>query len=222
MVARLIAAFVAAGAAAAVPLGGCNLVSAVAQNAEYEKQIEVLAQYDGLENKTVAILVDVDPATLYEHPSVAGTIAVGVWNMLRTNVPSARFLPQTAVLDWQYRTPQWSGMPYGELAKELNVDRLIVIDLYEYRLHPPGNSWEWEGLAAANIGIVERDGLDPDTFAATFDSSAKYPDQPGYGKESLRQNLVETVLINKFINKTAWLFYKHIEQKYPDKALHTK
>lgn len=209
----IIAVIAALGSCQAIMLGGV-----LAQEAEYAKKIEVLPKYEGLEHKTVAILVDADPATLYEHPSVANTIAVGLWNYLRTNVPTATLLPQNAVIDWQYRTPQWHGMPYSQITDDLNVDRVLIVDIFEYRLHPPGNSWEWEGLCSGNIGVVERGGLDPDSFAEQFDVSIRFPDKTGYGKESLSENFVDTILINRFIIKTAWLFYKHIEPKYPDKA----
>ena len=204
--------------------GGCAaalLVGAMAQSAEYEKQIEVLAQYKDLDNKSIAILVDVDSMTLYEHPNVAYTIAMGVWAGLRQNVPQARLVPQQYVVEWQYRTPMWQSMPYSEICEELNVDRLIVIQVYEYRLNPPGNSYEWEGVCAATVGIVERDGIDPDSFAIQMETGEHYPRDKGYTKDMLTRQVVETALLNLFIRETAWLFFDHIEDKYPDKKLTT-
>jgi hypothetical protein len=197
------------------------LVGAMAQSAEYEKRIEVLAQYSDLHDKTVAILVDVDSMTLYEHPNVAYTIAMGVWAGLRQNVPQARLVPQQYVVEWQYRTPMWQAMPYSEVCEELNVDRLIVIQVYEYRLNPPGNSYEWEGVCAASVGVVERDGIDPDAFAIQLDAGEHYPRDKGYTKDMLTRQVVETALLNLFIRETAWLFFDHIEDKYPDKKLTT-
>lgn len=45
---------------------------------------------------------------------------------------------------------------------------MIYVDIYEFRLNPPGSRWIWEGMAAANVGVVERDSLDPDTFGEEY------------------------------------------------------
>ena len=44
-----------------------QLAGAVGQNIERYKKIEVLAEYDGLRNTTVAVLVDTDMMVMYEY-----------------------------------------------------------------------------------------------------------------------------------------------------------
>jgi hypothetical protein len=201
-------------------LSGCvigKFFGAVAQSDEYQKKIEVPAQYAGLEHKTVAVLVDADMSTLHEHPTLVSQIAGGVSGRIQMHVPGVRVLPPQAVINWQWRVPQWNALPYGELAEQLNVDRVIHIDILEYRLNPPGNRWLWEGVCLGRIGIAERDGLDPDMFVNTFDLSAKFPSVSGVGRESANSRQIETGLLAQFIEKTAWLFYQHQEPKYPDK-----
>ena len=71
-------------------LVGCQmpaLVSAVGQNIEREKKIEVLAKYAGLDNKRVAVMVKADMGTLYEHPSAIPNIALNLSQRLHENVP---------------------------------------------------------------------------------------------------------------------------------------
>jgi hypothetical protein len=103
-------------------------------------------------------------------------------------------------------------------AKELGVDRLVYIDLYEYRLNPVGNSYLWDGVAGANIGIIEADGLAPDEFVYTTNIIERFPDQEGVGRESARREDIERGLLTLFVQRTSWLFYRHIEDKYPDKS----
>ena len=60
---------------------GCfiaQLAGAVGQNIERYKKIEVLAEYDGLIDKTCAVVVQCEPSILYENGSVYGTIAMNV------------------------------------------------------------------------------------------------------------------------------------------------
>ncbi|MHC5008406.1 MAG: hypothetical protein ACYTGF_13725 [Planctomycetota bacterium] len=201
-------------------LAGCGierLVGGMAQNYEYQKVIEVHARYADLEGKTVAVLVDVDMGTLYDHPEVMLTIANNVSREIAIGVPSARVVAPNYVSEWQFRTPMWSAMPYGEIADSLGVDRVVHIDLYEYRLHPAGNRWLWEGVCAANIGIIERNGLDPDSYADVFSIESTYPPLKGVGRDSATAELIQTGLLALFIEKTGWLFYSHFEPKYPDK-----
>lgn len=199
---------------------GCQmgqLVGAMAQADEYQKLVDTPPRYAGLENKTAAVLVQADMATLYEFPDVVANIAGGVSQRLQRHVPGVQVLNPTIVLNWQYRTPQWNVLPYGELTHQLNVDRIVFIDLLEFRLNPPGNRYLWEGVCVARIGIIERDSLDPDSFVETIDMSAKYPREEGLGRESANAGQIQFGLLYEFIEKTTWLFYQHLEPKYPDK-----
>ena len=144
-------------------LQGCQIfgvASVIGQNIEREKKIEVLAEYDGLRNQTVAVLVQTDMATLYQFPSMVADIAVNLSRRIQMNVEGVQVLNPAAVLDWTYHQPGWEMMPYGEVCEELGVDRVVWIDVFEFRLNPPGNRWQWEGVAGASIGIVEADGFD--------------------------------------------------------------
>jgi predicted small secreted protein len=215
---RLLTASFALSAAAVTT--SCNIVGgigAMAQLADEQKMLEIPAQYDDLADKTVAVLVDVDLSTRYEHPRLVDTVAQYVSFRIAENVPSARLVSPSHILQWQYRTPQWSTLPYSEMTAQLGVDRIVYIDISEYRLNPPGNRYEWEGIAAADVNIIERDGMDPDMFAETYTVSAKFPFDSGLGPETLSAEMVETALLNDFIRRTAWLFYLHQEPKHPDK-----
>lgn len=207
-------------AAAAVLLAGCqiaHLAGAMMQAEEYQKLVDTPARYSGLENKTVAVLVNTDLATLYEYPDVAAQIAGGVSGRLAREVEGIRVLNPQHVLNWQYRTPQWNALPYGEMAEQLNVDRIVFIDLLEFRLNPPGNRYLWEGVAVGRVSVIERDGIDPDVFADTFDITATFPKLTSVSRDDTTAMQVQTGLLAEFIKYTAWLFHQHLEPKYPDK-----
>ena len=198
---------------------GCQvpaLISAVGHNIEREKKIEVLARYAGLDNRSVAVLVKADMGTLYEHPTALPNIAVNLSQRLYENVPGIRVLDPRTVLNFQYQKPNWAAMPLGQIAEELDVDRVVVVDMYEYRLHPPGNRWMWEGVAAAHVGVAERDGIDPDEMVDQWNVAAKFPPQDAVAREQLNEMLVQNGLLSTFVRNAAWVFYDHIEDKYPD------
>jgi hypothetical protein len=213
-------AAVAALVGCVVAGAGCNIargIGALAQNEEYQKLVDTPPRYNGLENKTIAVVVDTDLATLYEHPMLTATITDGISRRLQRDVPGAKVLASQHVIDWQYRTPQWNALPLGEITQQLNVDRVVYIDLIEYRLNPPGNRWMWEGVAAGRIGVIERSGLQPDAFVESFDLTAKFPTISGVDRNAANADQIETGLLAEFIKHTSWLFHQHLEPKYPDK-----
>jgi hypothetical protein len=200
-------------------LAGCQLpgiVGAVGQNIEREKKVEVLAKYAGLDNKRVAVMVKADMGVLYEHPTVAPNISANLAQRLFENVPGIKVLDPRTVMTFQYQRPSWGAMPLGQVAEELDVDRVVVVDIYEYRLNPPGNRWMWEAVCGAHIGVAERDGIEPDEMVDQWNVTAKFPPQEGTARDQLSQTLVQNGLLATFVRNAAWTFYDHIEDKYPD------
>ncbi len=200
--------------------GGCAVggaIGAMAQEYEYQKRIEVPAQYADLQNKSVAVVVQADLATLYQFPSLTADVCGVVSSLIAEHVPGVRVLSPQFVTVWQQRTPNAQAMPYGEIAAQLGVDRVILIDIYEYRLNPPGNRWQWEGVCASHVGIIERDGLDPDVFVDTFNVIAEFPNTPMLTRQEADEGQISMGLLVQYTRQVSWLFYDHLEPKYPDK-----
>ena len=202
-------------------LSGCfvpALAGAIGQNIERYKKIEVLAEYEGLDNQTVAAVIQCEPSTLYEYPSVYGNLAMNISRRLQDNVTGIKVLGYQQVMQWQYQTPSWSMLAYGEIAEELGVERVVLVEVYEYRLHPEGNRYLWDGACAGSVGVIERDGWDPDSFAKSWDISVKFPDVTGVGRESATESQIQMGVLAKFVDDVSWLFYRHVEDKYPDQV----
>jgi len=211
--------------ASLLPMSGCILVglsSAIGANIEKQKQIEVLAKYRGLENKSVAVLAHSDQRTAYEFPTAIPNIVGNMVLILDKNVPGVRVLDPRYAVTWMHQTPGWPTLPLADLAKELDVDRVIVIDIFEYRLNPEGNSFLWDGVAGANVSVVERDGIDPDSFAEEFQVISKFPDMEGIGKAQAGPREIEIGLQKTFVDQVGFLFYDHVEEKYPDRGIKRK
>ncbi|MGA1400617.1 MAG: hypothetical protein ACO38P_09530, partial [Phycisphaerales bacterium] len=96
----------------AVGLGGCQvfgLAGAISSQFERSKQIEVLAEYDGLRNRSVAVVVQSDPSMLYEYPTVGANVTANLSSRIATSVEGSQVLDPRIVLQWQYQTPHWSA-----------------------------------------------------------------------------------------------------------------
>lgn len=197
-----------------------GIIGAVGNEIERNKKLEVLAEYEGLANRTVAVVVHADASTLYEYPQVVVNVAANVGFRIQREVEGVSVLAPATVIQWQYATPAWSTLPYGDIADELGVDRVVFIDIYEFRLNPPGNQYMWEGVAAGTVGVIERESADRDMFAASFDVRTQFPlaSEPIPREAATAQAMLQGVM-TKFVQKSAWLFYTHLEDKYPDKQM---
>jgi len=163
--------------------------------------------------------LNAERGVLYEHPTVvpnvAGNIALGI----REHVSGVQVLDWRESLAWCYRTPSWTTLPLGEVAHELGVDRVVFVDIFEFRLNPVGNRWIWEGMAGAHIGIIERDSLDPDAFTEEFSITVTFPDVRDLSRESATEQQIQMGLVARFTQTINKLFYDHLEDKYPNKRL---
>lgn len=207
----VIPAILGGGEAAAIGAAGA------AQNFEYQKLIEVLPRYDGLEHHSVAVLVDAPLDLQYTKPELLDQVAGGMMSRLQEHVPNIKMLHPMQVRNWQFTTPQWNAMAFGEMVQELGVDRIVLVDIQEFRLHPRGNRWLWEGVCRASVGVIERDGYDTDSFADLWEVSSQFPDIESLDRDSATEWEVQTGLLSEFIKQTSYLFYTHIEPKHPDK-----
>jgi hypothetical protein len=104
-----------------------------------------------------------------------------------------------------------------DLAKELGVDRLIFVDVHEFRLTDPGNQYLWAGLASGSVSVWEADSALSDSAACTESISTKYPTkEQALGPQDMPRSNVQMVLAKKFIDRVAWLFYTHDEPNMPE------
>jgi len=150
------------------------------------------------------------------HPGLAAHLTGSISENLVANAGASGYVPAPNLLNYLLQHPEWVAHPISDLAKTLDVDRLIYIDLYEYTLHEPGNSYLWAGSASGSVAVIEADSPYPDEFAYQMPISVQYPDQMGFGPSELSKQQVSSVLSSRFINRSSWLFYLHDEAYYMD------
>jgi hypothetical protein len=197
-----------------VAVGGCAVagIAAVAGKAiEDAGTRTVEAEYTGLTGKSFAVVVAADRIIQTDYPGAADYIAIEVSRMLHDNAGASAFIPPGDVLTYLARNPGWQGKPLEELGADLGVQRLVYIDLYEYRLHEPGNAYEWDGVAAGRIAVVEIDS--PAAGAYAFDRvvQVRFPGRLGVDRDTMSRQMVNTGLAQRFVNRSAWLLFTHEE-----------
>ncbi len=198
----------------ALPLAGCQvgqLIGGMAASYERTGTHEVAYEYGGLQDKSFAVFVGAGKEIQYEFPELVDGFAGGIAEKLAEEAGASGWVPYTAVGWYQSRNPHWEALSYSEITQDLGVDRLIFVDLYEYRLHRPGNPYLWEGVVAAKVGVVEADSSIPNEFIFERDVQVSFPDKTGMSPADMTRDQVVTGLNSKFRRDVCWLFYTHEE-----------
>jgi hypothetical protein len=209
------------GFSLAVVSGGCAIVGfggAMVESYRRQSTRPVDAEYTNLEGKRWAVIVTANRIIQADHPQIVPYLNTRIVERLleqQEQIAATGYVPAERVLAYIYENPRWIAMPRGELARQLGVDRLIIVELLEYRLHDPGNQYLWNGLATGTVGVIEADSPVPDEFAWERAIRVGFPDKTGVGPGDLPAQAVATALAGRFIDRASWLFYRHEEPYYP-------
>ncbi|NBB84012.1 MAG: hypothetical protein GVY28_11480, partial [Alphaproteobacteria bacterium] len=117
--------------------------------------IEVTAEYEGLAERTVAVLVNADLPVLYQFPQAPLEITAAVNARLADGVAGIEMVKARDVVEYQQRNIYWNTTTPAELMANLGVDRLVMIDLIEFRTHEPGNTMVYRGVISARVKVFE-------------------------------------------------------------------
>jgi hypothetical protein len=205
-------------------LSGCQVLGfggAMIESYKRTTTRTVAGEYKGLEGKRWAVVVSADRVIQADYPDIVPLITSEITGRLadraqQQKIGAAGYIPADRVLRFQYENPGWVSVPRGELAKRLGVDRLIVVELIDYRLTEPGNRYLWAGEATGTLGVVEADGPAPDEVAFEKPIRVTFPDKQAIGPQDLPGPAVATTLVKRFVDRCAWLFYTH-EEPYESK-----
>ncbi|MBX2851467.1 MAG: hypothetical protein KTR15_06965 [Phycisphaeraceae bacterium] len=191
---------------AAVLLTGCSGARSMTQEV-----IDVKAQYLDLNNRSVAVVVSMSDYAEFNHPGAKQGICEEMVRRIKANVPGVTLTSPNEVLQWQEDNPYWATRPPSMLINQLKVERLVLVEIGEYRTHEPGDKHVLRGVISASVNIVEAEADDPDNFGASFSKNTMYP-EPGeskIGRVGDDEALIEVRTQIRFCESAAGLFYDH-------------
>ncbi|MAY75857.1 MAG: hypothetical protein CMJ31_14285 [Phycisphaerae bacterium] len=187
------------------------LVGGMAESAHQAGSTMIPAAYAGVEGKSYAVVVSADRSIQAEHPGLVEHLTQRVDRLISENAGASGHVPAQTVLSKLYNNVGWIALGRGELGERLGVERLIVLELNEYRLHEPGNRYTWEGVATGIVQVYEIDSGLPDEPLYEQAIRVAFPDQMGILREQLGQSVVTSALSQRLSNRMAWLFFDHEE-----------
>ncbi len=194
-------------------LAGCEGIGFLAgifkNDAIRYKKVE--ARYEGLSDRRVAVMVAADDYALFRFPQSTLRVSQAVSQELADHLTGVRLSVPTQLDAFQKRNPYWTTRRYSTLMQELGVDRLIVVDLNEYRTNEPGNEAVWQGVVDGYVSVYEADAADPDNRVFEQQVRSEWPDASRFGEVNGTDEAVEAGMLNVFAREVSWLFYDHKE-----------
>jgi len=191
--------------------GGCELVGFAAYviGGKQGDKVTVEAAYDGLDNRSVAVLVSADEYTFFEYADATAAVGREVSAQLAAHIPGVKVVNPKQIARFQIENPYWNTLPYGDLMRRLGVDRLLYIDLIQYSLHEAGNAYVQRGVVMANIAVAEADASQPHNSAYTVTLQARYPDATPVGLLEGDRETIKLGMLRSFSMQLIHLFKEH-------------
>ena len=200
--------------AAALTMPSCavvGIIGAFADAAEDVGSTTFPAEYDGIDDHSYAVIIAVDRVVEADNPGITTRLTQEIDERLRANTTATAHIPSGRLLSTLYADPSWKALPRGELGEKLGVERLVVVEVIEYRLHEPGNRYTYDGVASGIVEVYEIDSALPDDPMFDRTIAVAFPDRSGLLEDEIPVEAVTSELSRRFAERTAWLFYTHTE-----------
>ena len=175
--------------------------------------VNVEAEYLGLEGQTVAVMVDTDISIAMAQPLAQLEVATVIAQRIADNVEGVTVRDPQDVVQFQEHNIYWTTMRYTTLMERLEVDRLVIVELVDYRLHEPGNVNIWRGLMTANVGVVEADSDSPNDQVYATTVTAQYPPDGEIGLLNADEQTMRLATLDRFSQHVAGKFYNHEQER---------
>jgi len=188
-----------------LPLSGCAFLY-MANEQQNGKKVE--AQYNGLDDKKVVLVVYVDPSTTMEYPAARQEISAFVASAMAKGMPKVRLVPYEDVLRWQNETLNWFAMPEKDIGKHFSADRVIYIELMDYGTREAGSDELLRGHIKTVAKVFEVD--TPGTTAAwREDLTVHWPDQMPLDSSKTNDVEVRRELLDRYARILVGRFHDH-------------
>lgn len=198
-----------------VPLlgaGGCNYMrwlSAPFWPDETKKKVP--AQYTEMEGQSVAVIVAADEFLLHRYPTAPAEVGRAISERMVANLEEVQMMDPGKVAKYLDEHPYWDVTPYGNLLKALEVDRIVFVELIEYRTHEPGNAHVWQGMIAGHVGVLSAEADDIDDFVFYTTIRAEFPENSEFGVVNSSDEEIRLGMHSLFSRDAAGLFYEYIK-----------
>lgn len=195
-----------------IGVGGCNYMRWL--SAPFwpdETKTKMPVQYEGMEGQKVAVVVSADEFLLHRFPTAPAEVGRAIGERMVANLNDIEMMDPGEVTEYLKENPYWDVTPYSKLLEALEVDRIVFVELIEYRTQEPGNAHIWKGMIAGHVNVLSAEAEDQDTPVFRTTIRAEFPEKNEFGVVSSSDEEIRLGMHSLFSRDAAGLFYEYIK-----------
>ena len=188
---------------------GCKQVGGILYLLTPPREKKVKAEFPGLKNHSLAIVIYMDEATQYEYPSARLTLGAKIANELDDKIKKVRIVPPLEVARYQDENLYWESELKSKIGRDLNVDYVLFLSLVAYSTREPGQMSAYQGRISGEAKLYATDKKESENcvWEHEDDLEVVWPKVARYSSQVEPKIRKETE--DRFAEMLAKKFYKH-------------
>jgi len=188
-------------------LGGCNILQWPLYVLFGKGTTKVKAEYAGLKNQRIAIIVATGPGINFEYPYARTNVALASAQVIGKYVKNAQFVAQDKIEAFQMENLDWATLPVETIGRKFDATRILYLDLYHFTMHEENSVHLLRGHIRSSARVYEINGSGKAVYQT--DISVKWPEHGPrpMSEATLARLQMETIV--KFAKLLACKFYDH-------------
>jgi hypothetical protein len=171
---------------------------------------DVKAEFNGLSDKTVAVIVFAEKSVQFEYSDVQLSVSARVTGELVKNVKKIKAVDPRRILKYQDENVYWDEKDKTELGKLFGADYVLFIALVEYSTREPGSVNLYRGRITAQVSLYKV-GMPERTARVWQDKDVRvvYPEHDVTGQPQENDRVIREKTEADFAEKLGKKFYDH-------------
>jgi len=194
--------------ASAASLSGCEWLARASEKT-MGKAVE--AQYVGLDEKRLVIVVYADRGSMIEYPKVRQEVSGFITKQFQLKMPKVKLVRPEEVLRWQDDT-DWEGLPVKSIGEHFSTQRVLYVEVGQYSTRSPGGQDLLQGRISATVKVYEVDAPgDVAAWSQVFD--VKWPEAAPTDVTHSNDLVARRRVLETFSTRVVNSFHDHREME---------
>ncbi len=193
----------------AAGLAGCNILAFPAYVLFGGGKQTVKAEYTGLSDGRVAVIVAGPPGIEVEYPAARTNISMALLGQLNANIEDLAYVDPQRVEAFRRESSNWNALRLQQIGEALEAQRILYIDLIRYTTADADSVNLLRGHIVADVRVYEIDGPHPERAAYQAEIETMFPEGTPYIYSAANQRGIELRTIALFAVEASRKFYDY-------------
>jgi hypothetical protein len=188
-------------------VGGCGRLSYFLL--PFGHTTTVPAEFEGLKDHSVAVVIFATPNTQYEYPWAVMNMSAMTSSQISQNVKGTTTVSPQIISAYQRKNLHWTEMDKTKLGKALKADYVLYISLVEFSTSEKGYLDTLRGTINAEISLYDSDKRENDARVWTCENiRVKFPKVPVV-RTAANEAGISSEILRRFSDELAKKFYTY-------------